>query len=103
MTGKGNAYDDERKEPAGTRFTSIQRHLTPSRKIVRPTVLINGHLTAWRIVAGKEEQRWRISVLSESREMFGISTKNYRVVSYSCARSFANCIRATHKFFRGYK
>lgn len=55
VTGKENAYGDEEEEPAGPRFTSVQRHLTPSRKIVRPTVLINGLLTVWRIVARKEE------------------------------------------------
>lgn len=54
VTGKENAYGDE-EEPAGPRFTSVQRHLTPSRKIVRPTVLINGLLTVWRIVARKGE------------------------------------------------
>jgi len=55
MTGKVNAYGDEEEELAGPRFTSVQRHLTPSRKIVRPTVLINGLLTVWRIVARKGE------------------------------------------------
>lgn len=56
MTGKENAYDDDEKQKlAGPRFTSIQKHLTPSRKMVRPTVLINGHLTAWRIAVGKGE------------------------------------------------
>lgn len=50
---------DEEEEPAGLRFTSVQKYLTPSRKMVRATLLINGLLTAWRIVAGKGEQRWR--------------------------------------------
>jgi len=77
VTGKANTHDDEEEEePTGPRFTSVQRHLTSSWKIVRPTVLINGFLTVWRIVAGKgETTRWRI--LSQNREILRIfSTKN---------------------------
>lgn len=76
VTGKENTHGDEEEEPAGPRFTSVQRHLTPSWKIVRPTVLINGLLTVWRIVAGKgETTRWWILILSQNCEILGISTK----------------------------
>ena len=44
-------------------YECVQRRLTPLRKVVRVTSLINGLLTAWRMVAREEEQRWRIRVL----------------------------------------
>lgn len=79
MIGKKNTHGDEEEEPAGPRFTSVQRHLTPSWKIVRPTVLINGLLTVWRIVAGKGETTlWRILILSQNHGIFRILTKNCR-------------------------
>lgn len=43
-------------------YECVQRRLAPLRKVVRVTSLINGLLTAWRIVAKEEEQRWRIQV-----------------------------------------
>lgn len=51
-----------RRKLVEQRFMSIRRHLAPIRKVVRVTSLINGQLTAWRIVADGEKQRWRIEV-----------------------------------------
>lgn len=81
-------HGDEERKPAEPRFTSVRRHLAHLRKVVRVTSLINGLLTAWRIVAKEAKQQWRIEITDEDYSrtvhiVFEISRFNVETVHLS--------------------